>query len=65
MAEENKVNVMTGNLDKIGQTTSDQTENDARYLKLDQTTPQTVDNGAPIFNKGLEIAANQRVYVDA
>jgi hypothetical protein len=26
---------------------------DTRYLKLDQTTPQTVVNGAPIFDKGL------------
>jgi len=26
---------------------------DLRYLKLDQTTPQTIVNGAPIFNAGL------------
>lgn len=26
---------------------------DLSYLKLDQTTPQTVENGAPIFDAGL------------
>lgn len=41
MAEENKINPSTGNLDKIGQSSSDITANDLRYLKLDQTTPQT------------------------
>ena len=32
------------------------------YLKLDQTTPQTVSNGAPIFNSGLE--SNDQVDID-
>jgi len=31
------------------------TDHDARYLKLDQTTPQTVDNGAPVFNLGITV----------
>lgn len=42
MAEEHKINPETGNLDKIGQSESDVEENDVRYLKLDQTTPQTI-----------------------
>lgn len=33
-------------------------------LKLDQTTPQTVDNGSPIFNKGITIKAGQKLYLD-
>jgi len=37
---------------------------DARYLKLDQTTPQTVVNGAPQFNKGVTIKENEWVYLD-
>jgi len=27
---------------------------DARYLKLDQTTPQTVLNGQPVFDSGTK-----------
>jgi hypothetical protein len=26
---------------------------DGKYLKIDQTTPQTVINGMPVFNKGV------------
>jgi hypothetical protein len=37
---------------------------DARYLKLDQTTPQEVDNGAPTFNKGIVIKAGEKLYLD-
>lgn len=33
-------------------------------LLLDQTAPQTVDNGSPVFAQGLTIKANQRVYLD-
>ena len=28
---------------------------DALYLKLDQTTPQTVANGLPLFQEGIKI----------
>jgi hypothetical protein len=41
MSEENKINPSTGNLDKIGMSTSDVSDLDLRYLKLDQTAPQT------------------------
>ena len=34
------------------------------YLKLDQTTAQDVDNGAPTFNQGLIIKAGQRLIFD-
>ena len=33
-------------------------------LKLDQTTQQTIDNGTPIFNKGLIIKAGEKLYLD-
>lgn len=44
MAEENKINPSTGNLDKIGQTISDISENDLRYLKLDGSNANTTIN---------------------
>ena len=28
---------------------------DIRYLSLDQTTPQTIENGAPIFDAGIKV----------
>ena len=34
------------------------------YLKIDQTTPQTVINGAPIFNEGLVIKAGAKIIFD-
>lgn len=49
--------------DKVGQTTADVASNDARYLKLSQTTPQTVINGAPTFNVGL--SANDNIVLKA
>ena len=49
MSEEYKINSTTGNLDKIGQSAADVTSNDARYLKLDQTTPQTVTGDGSII----------------
>jgi hypothetical protein len=70
MAEENKINPSTGNLDKIGKSSSDITEDDLRYLKLNQTTPQTIINGTPIFNVGLKsnddvtIKADKKIYLD-
>jgi len=45
-------------------------EMDLHYLKLDQTVPQTVINGAPIFNTGLTsqgpiiIKAGQKLILD-
>lgn len=41
----------------------------AAYLKLDQTTPETVTNGAPTFNGGatdaIKITAGKRLVFDA
>ena len=34
------------------------------YLKLDQTTPQDVDNGAPTFNGGVILKSGQRLVFD-
>jgi hypothetical protein len=40
------------------------TEVDPLSLHLDQTTPQEIINGAPIFTKGLVIKAGERIYFD-
>ena len=58
-------NIFTDELDLVGQTDSDITSNDARYLKLDQTTAQQVINGSPLFAKGLRIKAGEKIYFDA
>jgi len=42
-----KINPFTGKFDDVG-----------KDLKLDQTTPQTVTGGAPIFNAGLRSNGN-------
>lgn len=42
----------------------DQDQSDARFFKLDQTTPQEIINGAPIFTQGLVIKAGERIYFD-
>jgi hypothetical protein len=55
-----KLNPITGKLDLIGMTP---TEIEA-YLKLDQTTPQNVINGAPQFDEGIVIKAAKRLYLD-
>jgi hypothetical protein len=34
------------------------------FLKLDQTTPQEIVNGMPIFTKGLVVKAGERIYFD-
>jgi len=34
------------------------------FLKLDQTTPQTVENGSPSFNGGIIIKAGQKLILD-
>ena len=36
----------------------------AGYLKLDQTTEQDVDNGAPIFNGGVRVLSGQKIIYD-
>ena len=42
----------------------DATVHDARYLKLDQTTPQSVENGSPRFQAGITIKAGQKLIFD-
>ncbi len=64
MGEETRINPGTGNLDKIGQTPSDIVENNNRYLKLDQSSSQTVSNGAPVFAGGIIIRSGQRLVFD-
>lgn len=39
-------------------------ESDPLSLHRDQTTPQTVVNGAPQFNVGIKIKENQWIYLD-
>ena len=34
------------------------------FLRLDQSTPQTVENGSPQFDEGLTIASDKPVYLD-
>lgn len=48
----------------VGQTTADIAANDLLYLKLDQTTHQHIDNGAPHFDEGIEVKAGKRLYLD-
>jgi hypothetical protein len=53
-------NPFTGNPDYI---TLDTVAGDSRYLKLDQTTPQTIISGTPIFNVGIK--SNDAVVIKA
>ena len=55
-----KLNALTGKFDLVGMTSTEL----GAYLKLDQTTPQDIDNGAPTFNKGLIIKAGEKLYFD-
>ena len=50
----------------IADTTSSWSEvgGSGAVLKLDQTTPQTVENGTPTFAKGIIIKADEWVYLD-
>jgi len=66
MALKTRYNPFTANLDKVGfELVADLTDVlNAIYLKLDQTTPQTVENGAPLFKQGLVIAKDERIYFD-
>lgn len=54
-----KFNPLTGKLDMVGMTATEK----AAYLKLDQSTPQTVSNGRPVFNVGIK--ANNDVILKA
>ena len=55
-----RLNIFTGMLDYVGMT-ADEAE---AYLKLDQTTPQTVINGAPQFDEGLTIKKDKFLRFD-
>jgi hypothetical protein len=56
-------NPLSGTLDLSGPTDADITTLcDPRYLRLDQTTPQTVINGVPLFNLGLK---SPKIYPNA
>ena len=37
---------------------------DLRYLKLDQTSPQSVINNAPHFDEGIIIKTGKKLYLD-
>lgn len=50
-----KLNPITGKLDLVSDI--DSSSGDLRYLKLDQTTPQTVTAGKPIFDAGIRTAS--------
>ena len=56
MADKITFNPITGQFDVTADTSG--------LLKLDQTTPQTIENGTPIFDKGLIIKAGERIYFD-
>jgi hypothetical protein len=43
---------------------ADISDADTAFLNLDQTTPQQIINGAPIFTQGLVIKAGERIYFD-
>jgi hypothetical protein len=53
-------NPITGRFDLVGMTNAEA----GAFLKLDQTTPQTVISGSPQFNEGLTIKENKRIYLD-
>ena len=55
-----KFNVFTGKFDLIGMTDAEK----EAYLKLDQTSPQSVINGSPKFQKGLRIKAGEKLILD-
>jgi hypothetical protein len=59
-----KINPLGKPFDMVGQTTADIAANDLLYLKLDQTTPQTVINDAPHFDKGIVIKSGEKLIFD-
>jgi hypothetical protein len=58
MAGELTFNPFTKKLDVIGDVAG------LESLKLDQTTQQTVINGAPIFDKGIIIKSGEKLVLD-
>ena len=56
-----KLNVFTGTLDITG---ISQSQANSLYLKLNQSTPQKVDNGSPEFDGGITIKAGQKLILD-
>ncbi len=63
MADIIDYNPHTRKLD-IVQNARELTSDDARYLKLDQTSRQTVSNGAPLFRGGITLKSGQRLTFD-
>lgn len=55
-----KINRVTGKLDETGMTATEK----GAYLKIDQTTQQSVINDAPIFTKGLIISSGEKLIFD-
>lgn len=55
-----KFNPFTKKLDVAGMSAVDK----ANYLKLDQTTPQSVINDAPHFDGGIILKAGQKLIFD-
>lgn len=58
-----KVNAITGKLDKVLSDADVAAIADLLYLKLDQTTPQTVTNGIPILEDGIAIGNSSCKFV--
>jgi hypothetical protein len=57
-------NPLTGKLDYYKKETDPVWESEkSGYFKLDQTTPQTVENGAPVFDKGIEITKDNYIVL--
>ena len=56
-----KLNVFTGTFDIAGLS---KVVADTYYLKLDQSTPQSVINGSPKFQEGITIKAGQKIIYD-
>jgi len=71
-SSESMAHVDLTDMPDIGGTNSDhdaryytEAEVDANFLKLDQTTPQTISNGQPIFGQGLKITAGYDIRPSA
>ena len=58
------LNVFTGTFDITLSHTNLNSMLDGDYLKIDQTTYQTVINGLPQFNEGIVITSGKRLYLD-
>ena len=53
-------NPITGLFDLIGMTPEEM----EAYLKLNQTTPQHITDGAPVFDEGLAVEENKWISLD-